>query len=73
MPSIYCISTQEHKSLNFVKNIGFKTAALQHTNIHLGHGLAGQAAIMRQTLHVNNLNEQNDFLDASPLLRKKIL
>ena len=59
------------QSLNFVKNIGFKTAALQHTNIHLGHGLAGQAAIMRQTLHVNNLNEQNDFLDASPLLREE--
>ena len=59
------------QSFNFVKNIGFKTAALQHANIRLGQGLAGQTGTRRQILHINNLKEQSDSLDASPLLKEE--
>ncbi len=56
------------QSLNFVSNIGFLTSALQFSNVRLGNGLAGKAAISGQILHIPNLMEQEDFFNVSPQL-----
>ncbi|MDD5368109.1 MAG: GAF domain-containing protein [Anaerolineaceae bacterium] len=59
------------RSLSFVANIGFNTSALQHSDLRLGQGLAGRAADLRQTIHISNLAEQEDFFNASPHLNEE--
>ena len=43
------------QSLEFVTGRGFRTTALQHTNLRLGEGYAGVAALERRILRVSNL------------------
>jgi response regulator RpfG family c-di-GMP phosphodiesterase len=50
---------------------GFETGALQHTDIHLGEGLAGEAALKREIIFVPNLIESiGDPHQAYPLARE---
>jgi PAS domain S-box-containing protein len=43
------------QSLEYVTGRGFRTTALQHTNLRLGEGYAGTAALERRILRVSNL------------------
>ncbi len=50
---------------------GFETGALQHTDIHLGEGFAGEAALKREIICVPNLTESiGDPQQAYPLARE---
>jgi response regulator RpfG family c-di-GMP phosphodiesterase len=42
--------------LEYGSAVGFRTRALQHTNLRLGEGYAGQAALKRRILHIPNFN-----------------
>lgn len=44
------------QTFEFVAGRGFRTTALQHTNLRLGEGYAGQAALDRQIIRVSNLS-----------------
>lgn len=48
---------QHTQSLNFAARKGFSTRALQFTNLPVGKGLAGQAALERRVVHTTNLAE----------------
>lgn len=55
------------QTLEFAADRGFRTQALQHTQLRLGEGYAGIAALGRQTIHVPDLRlRETDFL-RSPL------
>ncbi|MBC8508915.1 MAG: GAF domain-containing protein [Chloroflexi bacterium] len=56
------------QSLKFAGGRGFQTQALQHTDLRLGNGYAGQAALERRTVHIKNIPEEEDGLKNSPLL-----
>jgi len=45
------------QSLDFAAKKGFSTKALQFTNLPVGKGLAGQAALERRVVHTTNLAE----------------
>lgn len=45
------------QSLDFAAKKGFSTRALQFTNLPVGKGLAGQAALERRVVHTTNLAE----------------
>jgi putative nucleotidyltransferase with HDIG domain len=47
--------------------VGFRTDALKHTHLKLGHGYAGQAALERRSIFVQDLAEQNLEFNLSPL------
>lgn len=52
-------------TLDFVSSIGFRTNALQNTNLRLGEGFAGRAALERRSLFIQDLSEQtNPFKNA---------
>ena len=56
------------KTLECIDRRGFRTSALLHTNLHIGQGLAGQAALQRKIKYVPNLQEEDEvFLLASKL------
>jgi putative nucleotidyltransferase with HDIG domain len=42
--------------LEFVAGRGFRTTALQHSNLRLGEGYAGQSALERQIIRISNLS-----------------
>lgn len=44
------------QSFSCMSRMGFKTSALEHTNLRLGEGIAGQVALDRQPLQVDNLD-----------------
>ena len=48
-----------HKLFTCVSRLGFNTQALEFTSLHLGEGLAGQAALNREMVHVNDLDVLN--------------
>lgn len=51
------------KTLNFVAGVGFFTSALQQTHLRMGEGYAGQSALERKIIHINNLHSRDtDFL-----------
>ena len=51
--------------LSFSQGQGFRTAALQHTNLRLGQGYAGQAALQRRHIFIPDLNQaENGFLES---------
>ena len=55
------------KTLEFVTGSGFRTPAFDDAKpLHLGDKYAGQVALERQTIYIQNLTEQNE----SPLLTK---
>jgi len=59
------------RSLNFINGRGFNTAALQHTDLLLGQGLAGRAANERQMVHVSNLSACDEFFKRSLFLQEE--
>ncbi len=59
---------QYSQTLESADRRGFKTAALKYTNLRLGEGYAGQAALERRTIHVDNIPEDKSQLNNSPLL-----
>ncbi len=59
------------KSLKFVNGHGFRTPALQYTDLRLGQGLAGRAAYERQIIHVSDISSQNEFFSkSSPMMEE---
>jgi HD-GYP domain-containing protein (c-di-GMP phosphodiesterase class II)/pSer/pThr/pTyr-binding forkhead associated (FHA) protein len=56
------------QTLVYAAKLGFQTAALQHTRLKLGEGLAGRAAQLRQVVHVGDLTAAPDGLARAPLL-----
>lgn len=60
-------------TLSFACGMGFRTAALQHTNLRLGEGYAGKAAYNREILHIANIEEEDDEdgFRKSPLLSRE--
>jgi putative nucleotidyltransferase with HDIG domain len=51
------------QGLNYASGAGFRTEALRHTQLAMGQGYAGRAAMARQMVHVPDLRSRNtDFL-----------
>jgi putative nucleotidyltransferase with HDIG domain len=63
------ILNQEMLTLEYAAGHGFRSEALRHTQLRLGEGLAGRAALERRTVHLPNLNEDLNELQRSPHLR----
>jgi HD-GYP domain-containing protein (c-di-GMP phosphodiesterase class II) len=53
---------QQTECLEFAAGYGFRTAALQHTNLQAGEGLAGHALQNRRIVHVPNLKNRKTGL-----------
>lgn len=52
------------KILEYAAGTGFRTNALQHAEIRLGQGFAGQAALEQRTIHIPDLRvRKTDFLN----------
>jgi PAS domain S-box-containing protein/putative nucleotidyltransferase with HDIG domain len=62
---------QETETLVFAAARGFRTKALRHTRLSLGEGFAGQAALQRKMVHVDNIGENPRHLKRSPTLEKE--
>lgn len=59
------------QTLDFAVGYGFRTDALRHTQLRLGEGYAGQAALEQRIKYLPNLHRGNtDFL-RSPLLKNE--
>jgi len=56
------------QTLEFAANRGFMTDALRNTDLHLGEGYAGQAALEQCTIYVPNLKTRNADTLRSPSL-----
>ena len=59
---------QHIQTLEYAAGRGFQTTALQHTNLRLGEGYAGKAALERRTIHVANVVKAENGLKKAPLL-----
>ncbi len=57
----------ESQSFSCISRFGFNTQALAFTNLHLGEGLAGQAALSRKVVHVDDLKE----LQGAPQIKEE--
>jgi HD-GYP domain-containing protein (c-di-GMP phosphodiesterase class II) len=56
------------QSLEFGASRGFQTSSLRFTRLRLGEGMAGQAALRRQTLHIRDLHvDPHSLVNASML------
>ena len=58
----------EHESFSCLSRLGFDTDALEFTNLSLGQGLAGQAALTGEMIHVNDFEK---LLEISPKLKSE--
>ncbi len=58
----------ESQTLEYAANLGFRTAALRYTRLHLGQGYAGRAAQQRELIHVADLMKVPEGLARAPLL-----
>jgi len=56
------------QTLEYGAGIGFRTAALKHTNLRLGKGYAGKAALERRMVHIDNMLDLKNGLQKAPLL-----
>ena len=61
----------ELRSLEFAAGQGFRTRTLQSTNLHLGQGFAGQAAMQRRIVKVFDLDKLNTGFLRSPEFRNE--
>ena len=60
--------------LAYAAGVGFRSRAVEHTQLHLGQGFAGIAALERRTLTVNNLiGRKTDYLRAPLLLLENFI
>ncbi len=48
-----------NQTLNYAAGRGFHTGALRNAHVHLGEGYAGQAALQRRVLSINDLNHSD--------------
>ena len=48
------------QSFSCISRLGFTTQALEFTHLRLGEGLAGQAALRRELVYVDNLSDMQD-------------
>ncbi|HEY9075439.1 MAG TPA: HD domain-containing phosphohydrolase [Anaerolineaceae bacterium] len=60
------VFNRQTQQLQFTAGRGFRTAALQHTNLALGEGFAGVAAMERRTIQIPNLNDCDQNFHRSP-------
>lgn len=58
-------------TLEFMAGRGFRTQALKFTNLRLGEGAAGRAALNRQIIHIPDLDREQESLSQSKLLPKE--
>jgi PAS domain S-box-containing protein len=56
------------RTLAYASGCGFRSRALQYTELRLGEGLAGTAALERRIIHSPNLSLEGDGFRRSPLL-----
>lgn len=56
-------------TLEYAASRGFRSDALQHTQLRLGEGLAGRAALERRIINIANLGDDLNELQRSPHLR----
>jgi len=56
-------------TLEFIAGQGFRTEVLQHTNLRIGEGFAGEAALGRKIIKVSDLNNLNNGFLRSPKFR----
>jgi HD-GYP domain-containing protein (c-di-GMP phosphodiesterase class II) len=56
------------RTLEYAVSRGFNTAALQHTRLRLGEGLAGQAAMQQVVISIQDLTATDTSLSRSPLI-----
>ena len=61
----------ELQNLEFVAGLGFRTQALKYTNLRLGEGHAGKAALNRRIVQVRDLTEQHTGFLRSPDFRSE--
>ncbi len=54
--------------LEYVAARGFRTDALKYTRLPLGHGLAGKAAVEKNTIYIKDLAQISTTLSQSPLI-----
>ncbi len=59
------------KTLQCVDRRGFQSGALQYSNLRLGEGYAGKAAMERRIIRVENIREEASEFYNSPLLFKE--
>jgi putative nucleotidyltransferase with HDIG domain len=59
---------EENQQLFFVAGRGFQTDALKYTKLEMGEGLAGKAAELMETIHINDLRDEETSLSQAPLL-----
>ena len=57
--------------LRFMAGKGFRTSALQYTQLSLGEGYAGQAALEKSLVRIENLRATPDSLKRSPLFKEE--
>ena len=56
------------QTLKYADGRGLRSLALRHTNLRLGEGYAGQAALERRIVNIPNLEEAKKGLRRAPLL-----
>jgi PAS domain S-box-containing protein len=61
----------ELRTLEFVAGQGFRTQALHFTNLRLGQGFAGRAALEQHLIHISDLNQMNTGFLRSPEFRNE--
>jgi PAS domain S-box-containing protein/putative nucleotidyltransferase with HDIG domain len=59
------------KTLEYAAGLGFRTSALQHTELKLGQGYAGRAAIERRIIKITDLSTVESDLAQAPLLKSE--
>ena len=62
------IHNTDMNTLEYSAGKGFRTKALQHTNLPLGQGNAGKAAIERRVVHVKDIRAELNGLKDAPNL-----
>jgi len=59
------------QSLTFCQGQGFRTKALQHTNLRLGSGHAGKVALQRKSIYIPDWNQLGSNISESPELKEE--
>ncbi|MBT3313133.1 MAG: GAF domain-containing protein [Anaerolineae bacterium] len=59
------------QTLNFIQGKGFHTAVLQHTNLRLGEGISGKAALERRSIFIPDLPQSETAFSESPDFEKE--
>ncbi|HED14425.1 MAG TPA: PAS domain S-box protein [Gammaproteobacteria bacterium] len=59
------------QTLSYAQSQGFRTPALQHTNLNLDQGLAGKAALLEHPVFIADLSESKVDITDSPRLKEE--